>query len=238
MFLQQICNHDVHSEKKHYLCITKYNKKTMSTQENKLISASYQLFDVTEGKEELIEQTEEGRPFVFVSGLGALLNDFERELVGLSEGASFDFRLSPSQAYGEHDEERVITVDKHIFDIDGHFDSKHIVEGAIVPLQNADGDRFNGRIVKVGDRQVTIDLNHPLAGKVLRFKGTVLSERTATSADIAEFTNSLSGGGCGDCGGDCGDCGGGCGHHDTHHHEHGEHGCCGHHGGCGHHHAE
>lgn len=211
----------------------------MSTQENKLISASYRLYDATDGEEMLIEETEEGRPFVFVSGLGALLSDFEDALVGLKEGEDFDFRLSPSQAYGERDEERVIQVDKHIFDIDGHFDAKHIVEGAVVPLQNADGDRFNGRIAKVGESEVTIDLNHPLAGRVLHFKGTVLSARPATSQDIADFTNTLSGGACGECG-ECGECsgdGGGCGHH-HHDHEHGHHGCCGHHGACGHHHEE
>ena len=91
-----------------------------------------------------------------------------------------------------------------------------------MPLQNADGQRFNGLIQKIGDAEVTLDLNHPLAGKALIFIGEVVDTREATKEEITATLKMLTGeGGCG-CG--CEDCEG-CGHE---HHEHDEHCGCGH----------
>ena len=119
---------------------------------------------------------------------------------------------------------QVIEVSKDVFKIDGRFDSEHIYPGSVVPLMNADGARFNGTIAEVKDTTVTVDLNHPLAGKALNFVGEVTENRDATKDEIQGMLNMLSGeGGCG-CGCDsCGGCDDDCGC-DGHHHG----------GGCGH----
>ena len=86
----------------------------------------------------------------------------------------------------------------------------------MIPLQNEDGNRFMGRVVEVTDEHVRIDLNHPLAGKDLRFTGSVVEIREPHESEVQQLIKLMSGE-C-DCG--CGDCGG---------HEHGD-GCnC---GGC------
>ncbi len=189
-------------------------------QNNKYISVSYALYDTTEGKSELVEQTTDDRKFIFISGMGVTLPAFENAIADLAQGEQFDFTLTPEEAYGERYEERVIELDKGIFCINGQFDAQHVQVGAIIPLQNQDGNRFNGVVLSITDSKVKIDLNHPLAGKTLNFKGTVEEIREATAEEISKMAQMISGeGGCGGCNGSCGE--GGCGN-----------GSCGE-GGCG-----
>ena len=176
---------------------------------NKFIVLSYSLYDTTkgdDGNEELIEKTQEDRPFIFVSGMGATLPSFEAQVVNLNKGDEFDFELTPDQAYGEHIEERVIELDKQIFTINGQFDAQHVQVGAVLPLQNEDGNRFLGLVLAISDDKVKIDLNHPLSGKKLNFCGEVLESREATAEEVAHMAKLMSGEAGGGCGGNCGDC--------------------------------
>ena len=66
---------------------------------------------------------------------------------------------------------------------------------------NADGQRFHALVLEVKDATVIVDLNHPLAGKDLHFKGEVVTMREASNEEIQNFVNAM-GGGC-NCGGDC-----------------------------------
>ena len=189
---------------------------------NRYIAVAYRLYTKDkEGNRELVENATKEQPFQFVSGLGMTLDDFEKQIVDLEKDGEFDFELTPEQAYGEYEEERVIKVPRQTFEIDGRLDKQYIYEGAVVPLQNADGQRFNGLIKKIEDKEVTLDLNHPLAGKTLIFMGEVVDSREATKEEITATLKMLTGeGGCG-CG--CDDCEG-CGH--EHHHD--ENCGCGH----------
>ena len=185
---------------------------------NKFIVVSYALYDVTNGdngEEMLIERTTDERPFIFISGMGVTLPAFEEKVVDLAKGDEFDFQLDPEQAYGQHYDERVLELDKQIFTINGQFDAQHVQVGAIIPLQNEDGNHFNAVVKNISDTKVTCDLNHPLAGLKLNFCG---ESREATAEEIAKMAQMISGegggcsGGCDNCGGDCkdGNCEGGC----------------------------
>ena len=89
-------------------------------------------------------------------------------------------------------------------------DEKVIHVDAIIPLVNEDGNRFNGRILEIGDKEVSVDLNHPYAGLDLHFVGKILENRDATPQEMEQIMKMMSGEGCGGCGGgDCGGCGGG-----------------------------
>lgn len=206
---------------------------------NKFIKATYKLYDVTDGNAELIEETKAGVPFTFISGMGVAIDEFEKQLAEMQAGENYDITLTPEQAYGEHIEARVFDLDKQIFSPNGKFDHENIYEGAIVPLQNPQGERFLANVVKIGQNNVTVDLNHPLAGKTLNFKGEVLEIHDATAEEMAALVKAMNGDG--GCGGGCENCGGGChgeneGHCGGHKHEEGH---CGGHGkghcGCGHH---
>lgn len=181
----------------------------MDKKTNKFINAAYELYDVTDGNSAFIEKTIPERPFVFITGFGVTLDEFEKEVENLKEGEEFDITLTSDQAYGEYVAERVLDLDKQIFTIDGHFDSDRIYKDAIVPLQNEDGNQFMGRILAISDDKVKVDLNHPLAGKSLNFKGHIVESHEATNEELEQFAKMLSGEG--GCGGGCGNCEGGCG---------------------------
>lgn len=193
----------------------------MDKPQNKYIAVAYKLYTVNDGKEELVEEATAERPFAFISGFGVTLDEFEKQVAGLEKDAKFDFQLDKDKAYGDYEASRVLDLDRSIFSINGHFDHENIYKDAIVPLQNEDGNRFYGRVLDITDDKVKMDLNHPLAGKHLKFVGSILENRDATNQEIEMFAKHISGEGCG-----CGDCGDGdcCG--GDHHHE----GGC----GCGH----
>ena len=96
-----------------------------------------------------------------------------------------------------------------MFCIDGKFDHEHVTEGAILPLQNEQGQRFFGKVLEINDSKVKLDFNHPLAGKSLNFVGEVIESREASADEIQSVINQMSGG-CGGCGGGCGSCNEGC----------------------------
>jgi len=173
--------------------------------QNKYIAVMYKLYtDGTDGKPKLIEETAEGDPFIFISALGMTLDAFESQIVPLMVGDKFDFTLAPNDAYGDYDEAGKQALPRKAFEINGKLDPRFIFEGAVVPLSSADGARFNGTILKIEDESVTVDLNHPLAGKSLNFVGSVVETREATNDEIRDALNQITG-----CGGGCGGCGGG-----------------------------
>lgn len=201
----------------------------MEKPQNKYIAVTYKLYTVENNENELVEETAEGRPFQFISGFGVTLEAFEKHIAGLEKGADFDFTLTKDEAYGDYEPARVLDLEREMFCINGHFDHENIFKDAIVPLQNEDGNRFYGRVLEVGTDKVKMDLNHPLAGKTLNFKGSVVESREATNEEIQGMINRLSGEGCG-CGCGCDDCGGGCdegGCHGGDHHHHNHDGHCG-----------
>lgn len=190
---------------------------------NKYIAVAYKLYTVDGDKSELVEEAPMSRPFQFISGYGIALDAFEKAVSALNKGDEFDFTLTKDQAYGDYEQAHVVDLDRTIFTINGHFDHDNIFVGAMVPLQNEDGNRFYGKVLSITDDKVRMDLNHPLAGKVLNFKGCVVECRDATTDEIQGLINRMSGEGCG-----CG-----CGHHHDgeechchdHHHQH-DGGCC------------
>ena len=170
-----------------------------------VVTCIYDLYvDGENGKEELMEKATIQHPLVYCHGEGMMLPAFEAALEGKSKDEHFDFTIACEDAYGEYDEAGKQTLPRKAFEINGKIDSRFVFEGAVVPLSSADGARFNGTIVEIGDETVTVDLNHPLAGKSLNFVGEVVTTREATNDEVRDALNQITG-----CGGGCGGCGGG-----------------------------
>ncbi|MGC3979342.1 MAG: FKBP-type peptidyl-prolyl cis-trans isomerase [Paludibacteraceae bacterium] len=181
-----------------------------------VVDAEYELYVTGEnGEPELMERATSEHPLNFTYGVGMMLPKFEAQLANLEEGEAFDFILEKEDAYGEYEDEAVIDLERSVFEIDGKLDEEMVFEGNVVPLMDSDGNRVQAQIVSVDDKFVRVDLNHPLAGETLHFKGKVMKVRQATQEEINKL---LGGGSCGCGGGSCDDdscgCGsGGCGCH-------------------------
>ncbi|MDH6354249.1 FKBP-type peptidyl-prolyl cis-trans isomerase SlyD [Dysgonomonas sp. PH5-45] len=192
----------------------------MKISTNKFVSLTYDL-NVGEGAErELMERATAENPLEFIYGTNSMLEAFEKNIDNLSEGDSFEFALTPEQAYGEYIDEHVVDLPRNIFEVDGKFDEQVIFEGATVPMMDSNGNRMNGSVVEVKPDVVTMDFNHPLAGETLHFSGKVIGVREATAEEIAEMFAPQGGCGCGcdDCGDEkdgasCGGNSGSCGCH-------------------------
>ena len=200
----------------------------MNKAPNKFMSVVYQLYTVADGEKTLQEQTSTDRPFEFITGFGIALDAFEQQVTKLAKGDTFDFMLEPAQAFGEYVPEGVHKLDREVFSINGHFDHENIYPDAVITLTDTEDHQFMAKVVKIEEDGVTVDTNHPLAGKTLNFTGVINENRDATEEEIQHLIKHLTGG-CSGCGhhhhGDgCEGCGDGCDH--EHHHEEG----C----GCGH----
>lgn len=130
--------------------------------------------------------TETTGPLDYIHGEHMLLPKFEAELEGLEAGSVFAFTLAPEDAYGEYEPKRKFDIPKSSFEINGKLREDLLKIGGIVPLLNSSGMVVRAKIVAVHDDEVTVDFNHPMAGKTLNFSGTVLSVRDATEKELSE----------------------------------------------------
>ena len=157
----------------------------MTIQENKVVSLVYQLrVDDKEG--DIVETVEKEKPFVFLYGAGNLLPKFEEELSGLKTGDTFEFKIGADSAYGEASEEAILDLPRHIFEVDGKIDEEVIKVGNVVPMQDKDGNKFNGIILEMKDDAIKVDFNHPLAGDDLFFQGEVMEVRDANEDELKQ----------------------------------------------------
>ena len=184
--------------------------------EHKLLAVHYQLYSIENGEKTLIEQTSREHPFQFISGFGVSLEALEKQVYYLGKGTQFNFTLKPEEAFGEYIPEGVHKLERSMFEIGGKFDAQNVYPGAIITLTDTEQNRFMARVVKVEADGVTVDTNHPMAGKTLNFIGEMIENRPATDDEVHALIKHMTGG-CGGCGGHCGDgcgdgdCGDGCG---------------------------
>ena len=210
---------------------------------NRVIKMHYELKDGKTG--EILESNLNSDPIAFLSGKDQIIQKLEDEILNLQAGESKTVLISPSDGVGEYREDAVQILPKE------QFAGIDLVVGMELFGQAEDGATTRVSVKAIGEQDVTIDFNHPYAGKELEFNVKIVENREATADEILigqpEGAHSC---GCGHnhheghecCGGHGHDhaedheCCGGHGHADGHEccggHDHGkDHECCG-----GHHH--
>ena len=144
---------------------------------NKFVELTYRIIDQTNG--EVIEQVEE--PLGYVQGDNTLLfNQVTKELEGKSVGDEVEILLKAEDAFGPKLEELIFTDEINNVPVEYRF------IGAAVTMQNDKGGTKDFIVSSIEDGKLTIDGNHPLAGKDIIFYVEVLSVRDATADEIIE----------------------------------------------------
>ena len=196
---------------------------------NKVIAIEYTLTDAN--SKEQLDTNVGNNPLEFISGMGQIIPGLEKEIENLPAGEKADVMVQPAEAYGEYNEEAVQTLPKE------QFAGIDLVEGMSLYGTGEGGQTVQVMVKGFTDEEVTIDYNHPLAGKTLMFSVVIMDVRDATAEELQ--TGIV--GGMAAAGGCCG--GGSCGSHGSEAaaeseccggEKHGEeHECCGGHDGDG-----
>lgn len=155
----------------------------MKIQKNKVVTLSYDL-RIENHESDIIESATPEMPLKFIYGVGKMIPKFEEKIEGKEKEDSFKFMLHSNEAYGEASEDNFIDIPKSSFEIDGKIDEKMLQKGNIIPLQDNQGNRFEGIVDEVKDEAVRMDFNHPMAGQDLYFTGKVLDVRDATEEEL------------------------------------------------------
>ena len=154
----------------------------MKIEKNKVVELAYEL--TVEGN--LADKATSEMPLDYIQGTNMLLPDFEANLEGKEPGDAFEFTLSPEKGYGMPDPGMVLDLPKTAFMLEGRIHEELLVVGKVIPMLNNLGNVVQGTVREVKEDLVTMDFNHPLAGKTLNFSGTVLTVRDATEKELNE----------------------------------------------------
>ncbi|HDZ09421.1 FKBP-type peptidyl-prolyl cis-trans isomerase [Pseudohongiella sp.] len=142
---------------------------------NAVVSINYTL---TNDAGEVMDTSEGREPLTYLHGANNLIPGLEKEMEGKASGQSFKVTIPPAEAYGESNPELVQTLSKEMFKgVD------KVEPGMGFTAQGPQGEQHIVVTAVDGD-QVTIDANHPMAGKTLHFAVEIVNVRDASEEEI------------------------------------------------------
>jgi FKBP-type peptidyl-prolyl cis-trans isomerase SlyD len=148
----------------------------MSITQDQVVSIHYTL---TGDDGEVLDSSAAGEPLAYLHGHGNLIPGLERELTGKSVGDKLQVKIAPADAYGEYDQALVQRVPRRALK-----GVPNVRVGLRLQTQTPAGPRAV-TITQVTGDMVTLDGNHPLAGKHLNFAVEVAEVREATAEELA-----------------------------------------------------
>jgi len=108
------------------------------------------------------------------------------------EGDDYAFLLQPGEAYGDSNVNAVVKIPKQNFaDQNGDVNPEVIALGAPVNMKNQEGKSFQGIVKEATEDTITVDFNHPMAGRTLHFSGTIIEVRSAREDELTKGFSSI-----------------------------------------------
>lgn len=159
-----------------------------------VVSIEYEVKEKATG--EVVDSNLGGDPLEFLMGSGQIIPGLEEAIAQMSNGEQKTVVVPANKAYGEADPEAVQSHDIE------QFAGIDLVLGMTLYGQAENGQTVQATVREIGDTQVVIDYNHPLAGKELEFSVAVVGVREATHKELQSgaVQSACCGGGHGGCG--------------------------------------
>ena len=143
-------------------------KKIKRAEDGNTVSVHYK--GTLNDGEQFDSSYDRGEPITFTVGSGQMIAGFNDGIVGMKVGQKKKVKLSPEQAYGDHNPEAIQEVTKQNFPEDFDFETGKVVHGTANT-----GQPFIATILTEQEETVTLDFNHPMAGKDLNFELELVS---------------------------------------------------------------
>jgi FKBP-type peptidyl-prolyl cis-trans isomerase SlyD len=147
----------------------------MNISKNKVVNIHYTLSD-KEGQ--VLDSSKNSDPLAYIHGIGALIPGLETELEGKAVGDKLLAVIQPSDAYGEWD-----TNKQHVVSKQGFKGDEELKVGMRVQVDTGQGHAV-AVVTSIEGEEVTLDLNHPLAGMTLHFDVEVTDVREASQEEL------------------------------------------------------
>ena len=135
-------------------------------------------FKLTNDNDEILDQSAGGEPLVYLHGAAGIIPKLETALAGKAAGDNFKVTIQPEDAYGDYNPELAKTVPRSQFPA-----NTEIAVGMRFNAQTPNG-QTTLIVTETSDSTVTVDGNHPLAGTVLNFDGTIEDVRAASAEEL------------------------------------------------------
>lgn len=148
----------------------------MKIEKNKVVSMHYTLKD---DKGEIMDSSEGKSPLPFIQGNGQLIPGLEIQLDGKEKGVKMQVTVAPADAYGEFRDDMVFKASK-----EGFRGEEELKVGMQVEVELEQGKSI-AVVSNVEGDDVTLDLNHPLAGQTLHFDVEIMDVRVATEEELS-----------------------------------------------------
>ncbi len=153
---------------------------------------------------DILDSSQAMGPLEYIHGYGMIIPGLERALEGKEEGESFKKEVPPSEAYGEVVDDLIMETNRSQFP-----EGLELKTGMEFEAGNGQTTRV-AVIKKIDGDNITVDMNHPLAGETLYFDVKVISVKKTSEEELQALVQSMSHScGCGDTGScGCGGCSG------------------------------
>jgi FKBP-type peptidyl-prolyl cis-trans isomerase SlyD len=148
----------------------------MAIGQNKVVTMNYTLKD---DQGNVIQTTDNKEPFKFMSGNKQILPKLEEEINAMIIGSKKNVKIPAKEAYGEYSEQAVQQVKKENFPSE-----TDLKVGMEFVANSPEGQQMPFVIREIKNEDVTVDFNHPLAGKDLEFDVELVDVRDATLEEI------------------------------------------------------